>query len=256
MFLQSIKLSRFKAVVEPSMIFFPSQVAAMVGSDGNGIIAAVSRVLGVNSMEALRGNSRSDLSFIAMFSASGCLGHNSYAIIGQNMLNPSIAATPETLCAYVATAGLVKYTTQRHPILTPILKQQVKGQCSTIAWQLAINSTATICTSLCKAFYKQLKASLQSLLPVTLSDSYAKLALNAGNAIYLLSSGDTTLMAIALTFVICLLKPAPFALLDAGDAALAAKTQVIFISHNKLAIAMHEPGASFVIAVASQEDAN
>jgi chromosome segregation protein len=95
--------------------------------------------------------------------------------------------------------------------------------------------------------------------------------------IQLLSGGEKAMTAIALVFSIFHLNPAPFCLLDEVDAPLddanisrfchlvktmAAKTQFIFISHNKLAIemaehligvTMHEPGVSRLVSVNVEE---
>ncbi len=92
-------------------------------------------------------------------------------------------------------------------------------------------------------------------------------------SIHLLSGGEKALTAISLVFALFQLNPAPFCLLDEVDAPLddpntdrfcamvremAADTQFLFISHNKITmemanqlvgITMPEPGASRVVAV-------
>ena len=92
-------------------------------------------------------------------------------------------------------------------------------------------------------------------------------------SIHLLSGGEKALTAISLVFALFQLNPAPFCLLDEVDAPLddpntdrfcamvrdmAAQTQFLFISHNKITmemanqlvgITMPEPGASRVVAV-------
>lgn len=97
------------------------------------------------------------------------------------------------------------------------------------------------------------------------------------STIHLLSGGEKAMTAIALVFSIFQLNPAPFCLLDEVDAPLddanigrfcelvktmSAKTQFIFISHNKLAIemgqhlmgvTMHEPGVSRLVSVNVEE---
>ena len=93
------------------------------------------------------------------------------------------------------------------------------------------------------------------------------------SSIHLLSGGEKALTAIALVFSIFSLNPAPFCLLDEVDAPLddanalrytdlvkeLSKTvQVIFITHNKIAmemgeqlmgVTMHEPGVSRLVSV-------
>ena len=93
------------------------------------------------------------------------------------------------------------------------------------------------------------------------------------STIHLLSGGEKALTAIALVFAMFQLNPAPFCLLDEVDAPLddanterycsmvkkmSAKTQFLFISHNKLAmemaqqlvgVTMQEQGVSRVVAV-------
>jgi chromosome segregation protein len=93
------------------------------------------------------------------------------------------------------------------------------------------------------------------------------------SSIYLLSGGEKALTAIALVFSLFLLNPAPFCLLDEVDAPLddantlrysemvarmAAKTQFVFISHNKITmeiahqligVTMQEQGVSRIVAV-------
>lgn len=93
------------------------------------------------------------------------------------------------------------------------------------------------------------------------------------STIHLLSGGEKSLTALALIFSIFQLNPAPFCLLDEVDAALddsnvlrftklvktmQAKTQFIYISHNKLSIemaehligvTMNEPGVSRLVSV-------
>ena len=92
-------------------------------------------------------------------------------------------------------------------------------------------------------------------------------------SIHLLSGGEKALTAISLVFALFQINPAPFCLLDEVDAPLddpntdrfctmvkemAADTQFLFISHNKITmemanqlvgITMPEPGASRVVAV-------
>ena len=92
-------------------------------------------------------------------------------------------------------------------------------------------------------------------------------------SIHLLSGGEKALTAISLVFALFQLNPAPFCLLDEVDAplddpntdrfcrmvtAMAAETQFLFISHNKITmemasqligITMPEPGVSRVVAV-------
>jgi chromosome segregation protein len=92
-------------------------------------------------------------------------------------------------------------------------------------------------------------------------------------SIHLLSGGEKALTAISLVFALFQLNPAPFCLLDEVDAplddpntgrfcrmvtAMAAETQFVFISHNKITmemagqligITMPEPGVSRVVAV-------
>jgi chromosome segregation protein len=89
----------------------------------------------------------------------------------------------------------------------------------------------------------------------------------------LLSGGEKALTAISLVFSMFQLNPAPFCMLDEVDAPLddanvgryanlvreiAQKVQIIFISHNKVAIemakqlvgvTMHEPGVSRIVSV-------
>ncbi|MCD6055433.1 MAG: chromosome segregation protein [Gammaproteobacteria bacterium] len=96
-------------------------------------------------------------------------------------------------------------------------------------------------------------------------------------SIHLLSGGEKALTAISLVFAIFKLNPAPFCMLDEVDAPLdeanvvrfcnlvqkiAETVQVIFISHNKVAIemskqlmgvTMHEPGVSRLVAVDMEE---
>jgi len=91
--------------------------------------------------------------------------------------------------------------------------------------------------------------------------------------IHLLSGGEKALTATALVFSIFQLNPAPFCLLDEVDAPLddsnterfctmvkrmAAQTQFLFISHNKIAmemaqqligVTMQEQGVSRIVAV-------
>ena len=93
------------------------------------------------------------------------------------------------------------------------------------------------------------------------------------SSIYLLSGGEKALTAIALVFSLFLLNPAPFCLLDEVDAPLddantlryaemvarmSAKTQFVFISHNKITmeiahqligVTMQEQGVSRIVAV-------
>ena len=93
------------------------------------------------------------------------------------------------------------------------------------------------------------------------------------STIHLLSGGEKALTAIALVFAIFQLNPAPFCLLDEVDAPLddanteryaklvkemAAGTQFLFISHNKIAmemaeqligVTMQEQGVSRIVAV-------
>jgi chromosome segregation protein len=97
------------------------------------------------------------------------------------------------------------------------------------------------------------------------------------SSIHLLSGGEKALTAISLVFAIFKLNPAPFCMLDEVDAPLddanvgrfcnlvqkiAETVQVIFISHNKVAIemskqlmgvTMHEPGVSRLVAVDIEE---
>jgi chromosome segregation protein len=96
------------------------------------------------------------------------------------------------------------------------------------------------------------------------------------SSIHLLSGGEKALTAIALVFAIFQLNPAPFCLLDEVDAPLddanterytrlvrsmAANTQFLFISHNKIAmemaeqligVTMQEQGVSRIVAVDMQ----
>ena len=93
------------------------------------------------------------------------------------------------------------------------------------------------------------------------------------SSIHLLSGGEKALTAIALVFSLFLLNPAPFCLLDEVDAPLddantlryaemvarmSAKTQFVFISHNKITmeiahqligVTMQEQGVSRIVAV-------
>jgi chromosome segregation protein len=93
------------------------------------------------------------------------------------------------------------------------------------------------------------------------------------STIHLLSGGEKALTATALVFAMFQLNPAPFCLLDEVDAplddanterfanlvrAMAAKTQFLFISHNKIAmemaqqligVTMQEQGVSRIVAV-------
>jgi chromosome segregation protein len=93
------------------------------------------------------------------------------------------------------------------------------------------------------------------------------------STIHLLSGGEKALTAISLVFSMFQLNPAPFCMLDEVDAPLddanvgryanlvreiAQKVQIIFISHNKVAIemakqlvgvTMHEPGVSRIVSV-------
>jgi chromosome segregation protein len=93
------------------------------------------------------------------------------------------------------------------------------------------------------------------------------------STIHLLSGGEKALTALSLVFAIFQLNPAPFCLLDEVDAPLddanvsrfcrlveemAQKVQFIYITHNKIAMAMaqqlmgvtmHEPGVSRLVAV-------
>ncbi|HET9122844.1 MAG TPA: hypothetical protein VFN52_05010, partial [Acidiferrobacteraceae bacterium] len=95
--------------------------------------------------------------------------------------------------------------------------------------------------------------------------------------IHLLSGGEKALTTVALIFAIFELNPAPFCLLDEVDAplddanvsryaetlrAMAAHTQLLFITHNKvsmeaadilLGVTMAEPGVSRLVAVDVQE---
>ncbi len=99
------------------------------------------------------------------------------------------------------------------------------------------------------------------------------------STIHLLSGGEKALTAIALVFAIFQLNPAPFCLLDEVDAPLddantdryaklvremAAQTQFLFISHNKIAmemaeqligVTMQEQGVSRIVAVDMAEAA-
>jgi len=92
-------------------------------------------------------------------------------------------------------------------------------------------------------------------------------------SIHLLSGGEKALAAIALVFSLFQLNPAPFCLLDEVDAPLddanterfcnmvkrmSAKTQFLFISHNKIAmemaqqligVTMQEQGVSRIVSV-------
>ena len=96
-------------------------------------------------------------------------------------------------------------------------------------------------------------------------------------SIHLLSGGEKALTALSLVFSIFQLNPAPFCLLDEVDAPLddtnterfcelvkkmAAHTQFIVISHNKITmeiaeqlvgVTMQEPGVSRVVAVDVEE---
>jgi chromosome segregation protein len=93
------------------------------------------------------------------------------------------------------------------------------------------------------------------------------------STIHLLSGGEKALTAVALVFSIFQLNPAPFCLLDEVDAplddanverycetlkAIAEKTQLIYITHNKISmemaqvligVTMSEPGVSRLVAV-------
>lgn len=97
------------------------------------------------------------------------------------------------------------------------------------------------------------------------------------STIHLLSGGEKALTAVALVFSIFQLNPAPFCMLDEVDAplddanvgrfcrlveAMSEKVQFIFISHNKVAIAMasqligvtmNEPGVSRIVSVDVEE---
>jgi chromosome segregation protein len=97
------------------------------------------------------------------------------------------------------------------------------------------------------------------------------------SSIHLLSGGEKALTALSLIFAMFRLNPAPFCLLDEVDAPLddsntlrfcnlvkkmAAETQFIFISHNKLTmeiaeqligVTMQELGVSRVVAVDIEE---
>ncbi|MGD9390674.1 MAG: chromosome segregation protein SMC [Thioalkalispiraceae bacterium] len=99
------------------------------------------------------------------------------------------------------------------------------------------------------------------------------------STIHLLSGGEKALTAVALVFSIFELNPAPFCMLDEVDAPLddanvgrysemvkemSARTQFIFITHNKVTmeiadhlagVTMHEPGVSRLVAVDVDEAA-
>ncbi len=142
-----------------------------------------------------------------------------------------------------------------------------------------------------KGTFDQINANFQELFPSLFTGGQASLELvgedllEAGvtvmarppgkrnSSIHLLSGGEKALTAIALVFAIFKLNPAPFCMLDEVDAPLddanvlrfcnlvqkiAETVQVIFISHNKVAIeiskqlmgvTMHEPGVSRLVAV-------
>ncbi|MCS6995771.1 MAG: chromosome segregation protein SMC [Casimicrobiaceae bacterium] len=139
--------------------------------------------------------------------------------------------------------------------------------------------------------YEQVNAHFGRLFPVLFGGGTAKLVLtgeeilDAGiqviaqppgkrnSSIHLLSGGEKALTAIALVFALFHLNPAPFCLLDEVDAPLddpnterfcklvremAAQTQFVFISHNKISmemaeqligVTMNEPGVSRVVGV-------
>ncbi|RZU44880.1 condensin subunit Smc [Fluviicoccus keumensis] len=139
--------------------------------------------------------------------------------------------------------------------------------------------------------YNQVNAGLQHLFPKVFGGGEATLnlvgddTLNSGvtimarppgkknSTIHLLSGGEKALTALSLVFAIFQLNPAPFCLLDEVDAPLddanvgrfcrlveemAQKVQFIYITHNKIAMAMaqqlmgvtmHEPGVSRLVAV-------
>jgi len=139
--------------------------------------------------------------------------------------------------------------------------------------------------------YNQVNAGLQHLFPKVFGGGEATLSLvgddtlNSGvtimarppgkknSTIHLLSGGEKALTALSLVFAIFQLNPAPFCLLDEVDAPLddanvgrfcrlveemAQKVQFIYITHNKIAMAMaqqlmgvtmHEPGVSRLVAV-------
>lgn len=142
-----------------------------------------------------------------------------------------------------------------------------------------------------KATFDQVNAGLQALFPRLFGGGQAYLDLTDDNlletgvtimarppgkknaSIHLLSGGEKALTAVALVFAIFELNPAPFCLLDEVDAPLddanvqrfcqlvrqmSARTQFIFISHNKvtmeiadqlIGVTMHEPGVSRLVSV-------
>jgi len=97
------------------------------------------------------------------------------------------------------------------------------------------------------------------------------------STIHLLSGGEKAMTAVAMVFAIFELNPAPFCMLDEVDAPLddanvgrycemvkemSARTQFIFITHNKVTmevaeyltgVTMHEPGVSRLVAVDVEE---
>jgi chromosome segregation protein len=142
-----------------------------------------------------------------------------------------------------------------------------------------------------KETFDQINAGLQALFPRLFGGGQAYLELTDENlletgvtimarppgkknaSIHLLSGGEKALTAVALVFAIFELNPAPFCLLDEVDAPLddanvnrfcqlvremSARTQFIFISHNKvtmeiadqlIGVTMHEPGVSRLVSV-------
>ncbi len=145
------------------------------------------------------------------------------------------------------------------------------------------------------ATYEQVNAHMADLFPSLFGGGQARLVLtgeeilDAGvqvvaqppgkknTSIHLLSGGEKALTALSLVFAMFQLNPAPFCLLDEVDAPLddtnterfcqlvrrmAAQTQFVFISHNKLTmemagqligITMQEQGVSRVVAVDIEE---
>ena len=140
------------------------------------------------------------------------------------------------------------------------------------------------------ATFEQVHVHFQSLFPEIFNGGQARLELThdamvggvrivaqppgkKGTSLQLLSGGEKTLTALSFIFAIFRLNPSPFCLLDEVDAALddanvvrfttliktmAASTQFLFISHNKVAIAaahcligvtMQEAGLSRVVSV-------
>ncbi|MBK1650280.1 chromosome segregation protein SMC [Rhabdochromatium marinum] len=146
-----------------------------------------------------------------------------------------------------------------------------------------------------KETFDQINTGLQALFPRMFGGGHAYLELTDEDlletgvtimarppgkrnaSIHLLSGGEKALTAVALVFAIFELNPAPFCLLDEVDAPLddanvgrfcqlvremSARTQFIFISHNKvtmeiadqlIGVTMHEPGVSRLVSVDIEE---